>query len=342
MNSTPSSASRATAWLVFAICISDTQPSCMRAPPEAEITISGVRVSSASSAARVIASPTAPLMLPPMNAEVDRGEHDRQAVDRAGAVQRAGLHPGLALRVSDPVRIRLGVANESTSSGSRSPLRSSKLSASSSCDEPLAELAGGSGGCTPGTRRGCASGACGRRTPGSWGSGTTQPRRRGWLSARSANDVSRVQAAIVGEHPAILGQRSAQRRLDLLTRRRRVLARRCTHCASRNAATSVLSPRGSIAAACAASSWARPHRSRLDLDLEQAVERVRLVPGHVVELAQPLERGCAPRRACRSVEAQLGDVERTRGCRREPPRRADAPAPARPRTARTSDTCRRG
>jgi hypothetical protein len=45
------------------------QPSCIRAPPEAEITSSGVRSSSASSAARVIASPTAPLMLPPMNSK---------------------------------------------------------------------------------------------------------------------------------------------------------------------------------------------------------------------------------------------------------------------------------
>jgi len=67
MNSTPSSASRATTWLVLAICISDTQPSCIRAPPEAEITSRGVRVCSASSAARVIDSPTAPPMLPPMN-----------------------------------------------------------------------------------------------------------------------------------------------------------------------------------------------------------------------------------------------------------------------------------
>jgi hypothetical protein len=39
----------------------------MRAPPEAEITSSGRRFSSASSAARVIDSPTAPPMLPPMN-----------------------------------------------------------------------------------------------------------------------------------------------------------------------------------------------------------------------------------------------------------------------------------
>ncbi len=66
MYSTPSSARRAIAWLVLTICISDTQPSCMRAPPEAEITSSGVRVSRAISAARVIDSPTAPPMLPPM------------------------------------------------------------------------------------------------------------------------------------------------------------------------------------------------------------------------------------------------------------------------------------
>ena len=67
MNSTPSSASRAIACEVLTICISDTHPSCMRAPPEAEITSSGVRVSSASSAARVIDSPTAPPIEPPMN-----------------------------------------------------------------------------------------------------------------------------------------------------------------------------------------------------------------------------------------------------------------------------------
>ena len=62
----PSSFRRPIAWLVLAICISDTHPSCMRAPPEAEITSSGIRRSSASSAARVIDSPTAPPMLPPM------------------------------------------------------------------------------------------------------------------------------------------------------------------------------------------------------------------------------------------------------------------------------------
>ena len=69
MKRMPSSFSRPTAWLVLASCISDTQPSCMRAPPEAEMTSSGSRRSSASSAARVIASPTPLPMLPPMNAK---------------------------------------------------------------------------------------------------------------------------------------------------------------------------------------------------------------------------------------------------------------------------------
>jgi hypothetical protein len=57
------------AWLVFAICMSETQPSCIRAPPDAEMTSSGVRSSRASSAARVIDSPTAPPMLPPMKSK---------------------------------------------------------------------------------------------------------------------------------------------------------------------------------------------------------------------------------------------------------------------------------
>jgi hypothetical protein len=41
----------------------------MRAPPDAAIVRSGVLVSSAISPARVIASPTALPMLPPMNAK---------------------------------------------------------------------------------------------------------------------------------------------------------------------------------------------------------------------------------------------------------------------------------
>src|SRR3954468_22277553 len=104
----PSSRRRASAWLVLTICISETAPSCMRAPPLAEITSSGVRSASASSAASVIASPSAEPRLaagrdrPPPGeagaaadeAEVHAGEDQRVLGDRRAAVDRAG--PGAA------------------------------------------------------------------------------------------------------------------------------------------------------------------------------------------------------------------------------------------------------
>ena len=65
--STPSSRSRPIDCAVFAICMSDRQPSCMRAPPEAVTSTRGVRVRAACSAAHVTRSPTAVPMLPPMN-----------------------------------------------------------------------------------------------------------------------------------------------------------------------------------------------------------------------------------------------------------------------------------
>ena len=63
----PASCSWASAWLVFAICIRETQPSCILAPPEAEMIRRGRCRSRAISAARVTISPTAAPMLPPMN-----------------------------------------------------------------------------------------------------------------------------------------------------------------------------------------------------------------------------------------------------------------------------------
>jgi hypothetical protein len=47
--------------------MSDSVPSCIRAPPEAEATRSGVRLASAASAARVTFSPTTAPIEPPMN-----------------------------------------------------------------------------------------------------------------------------------------------------------------------------------------------------------------------------------------------------------------------------------
>ena len=52
---------------VLASCIRANVPSCIRAPPDALTTISGVRVSSAYSAARVTFSPTTAPIDPPMN-----------------------------------------------------------------------------------------------------------------------------------------------------------------------------------------------------------------------------------------------------------------------------------
>ena len=51
---------------IFAICIRESAPSCMRAPPEVEMTISGRSSSRARSAARVIFSPTTEPIDPPM------------------------------------------------------------------------------------------------------------------------------------------------------------------------------------------------------------------------------------------------------------------------------------
>ena len=61
----PAAASRPKAALVFAICISEKMPSCMRAPPEALTTTHGIFSRRAASMARVIFSPTALPMAPP-------------------------------------------------------------------------------------------------------------------------------------------------------------------------------------------------------------------------------------------------------------------------------------
>ncbi len=52
---------------IFAICIRLKVPSCIRAPPDAEKMITAPRFSSALSISRVIFSPTADPIEPPMN-----------------------------------------------------------------------------------------------------------------------------------------------------------------------------------------------------------------------------------------------------------------------------------
>ena len=53
--------------VVFAICISDSKPSCMRAPPVAVMQMNGTFCSSAICAPRTKRSPTTEPMEPPMN-----------------------------------------------------------------------------------------------------------------------------------------------------------------------------------------------------------------------------------------------------------------------------------
>jgi hypothetical protein len=65
----PAASSAPRAWLVLAICISASAPSCIRAPPEAVTISSGVRSRSAVSAAWVIRSPTSAPRLPPRKAK---------------------------------------------------------------------------------------------------------------------------------------------------------------------------------------------------------------------------------------------------------------------------------
>ena len=64
---TPAGCSRSMAARVLASCISASVPSCIRAPPDALTMTSGIRASSACSAARVTFSPTTAPMEPPMN-----------------------------------------------------------------------------------------------------------------------------------------------------------------------------------------------------------------------------------------------------------------------------------
>ena len=64
-NGTRASRRRYSDAAVLAICSSESTPSCILAPPEADTTISGIDEASACSAARVTFSPTTDPMLPP-------------------------------------------------------------------------------------------------------------------------------------------------------------------------------------------------------------------------------------------------------------------------------------
>ena len=66
MYGSPASSRRASAAEIFAICISESAPSIMRAPPEQEMMIERHCARQRALDARVIFSPTTTPMLPPM------------------------------------------------------------------------------------------------------------------------------------------------------------------------------------------------------------------------------------------------------------------------------------
>src|SRR5712691_8040383 len=89
----PCSPSRCKAADVFAICISERMPSCMRAPPEADTMMTGRCLAMASSIARVSFSPTAEPMLPPRYAKSKAASTTGQPPSRPTPVMTASALP---------------------------------------------------------------------------------------------------------------------------------------------------------------------------------------------------------------------------------------------------------
>ena len=92
MNGTPAARSRSRAATVLASCIRASVPSCIRAPPDAETTISGTRSARACSAARVTFSPTTAPIEPPMNPKSMTQIATGRPSMRAGAPDRGVAH----------------------------------------------------------------------------------------------------------------------------------------------------------------------------------------------------------------------------------------------------------
>src|SRR2546426_3897728 len=80
MKGTRAARSRATSTDVLAICIRDSTPSCMRAPPDAETTTSPIRFSTERRVSRASFSPTTDPHRASHEAEVHHGEVDRHPV----------------------------------------------------------------------------------------------------------------------------------------------------------------------------------------------------------------------------------------------------------------------
>ncbi len=107
--------SRASAALILAICISESAPSIMRAPPEHDTMMTGSRPSIARSIARVIFSPTTTPMLPPMKPYSIAATTVSMPLIRPVAVITASFRPVAAMLVSSRWRYGLVSVNFSGS-----------------------------------------------------------------------------------------------------------------------------------------------------------------------------------------------------------------------------------
>ena len=278
----------------------------MRAPPEVATRTNGERVSSASSAPRVTASPTPLPMLPPMNAKSIAARTTGPAADRARAVDRALAEPGLALRVGEPLRVRLRVGEaehvERLDLAARAPSQlPSSRSCSSRCRTGQAEV---EVALRADAERPLQPLVVDERVAG----GALRP-LDGGLRGRwcrhcqtTASDDQRF-----GVEPTVL----ARERASVSSTCSRVGASRPASPKTRatiSARMSVVRPCRSMRVASTARSSARRQELALQLGLDHAVVGVDLVLGVVVDLAQAPERSGRLRPA--ELERELGDVER--------------------------------
>ena len=96
--------------VVRAICISESTPSCIRAPPDDGMTIKGASCRTASRAAANRLSPTAVPIEPPEEAEVERRNDRRGAPDAAVGDHDRIVMAGAVTRLAEPVHIALAIA----------------------------------------------------------------------------------------------------------------------------------------------------------------------------------------------------------------------------------------
>ena len=99
----PASWSSSTATTVFGSCISARIPSCIRAPPEAEIEISGTPAVAALSHARANFSPVTDPIEPPMNEKSITASSQEMSSIVARADDERVAEAGRDLRLREPL-----------------------------------------------------------------------------------------------------------------------------------------------------------------------------------------------------------------------------------------------